>query len=158
MKPRHTLLRAALLGGALAAANAAPATAQQPGAQDVRAALEAATRLFVDAFNAGNAAAVAERYSPEAMVLAPGREPARGRDAIREFWSEALEAGGATVEFTVTSLEALGDMAIETGAVTIRVEGEVVEVDNYLVVWRREAGEWLLFRDIWNSQSGEGEA
>jgi ketosteroid isomerase-like protein len=63
-----------------------------------------------------------------------------------------LGMGIKRCSFETFEIEEHGDIAFETGRVTLYAEGDV-EVDNpkYLVIWKRDGGTWCLYRDIFNS-------
>jgi ketosteroid isomerase-like protein len=49
-------------------------------------------------------------------------------------------------------VEAHGDMAYEVGKLTLKGEdGTVLDSGKYVVIWKRENGQWRLHRDIWNT-------
>lgn len=57
--------------------------------------MRAALQAYLDAFNAGDAEAVAALYSDDASVEDPvGSEPIRGREAITAFYRRAIAYGG----------------------------------------------------------------
>jgi hypothetical protein len=62
-------------------------------AETAREAIEAANTMFQDAFNRGDAAAVAQLYTPDAAVLPPDAPRADGREAIQRFWRDAIDGG-----------------------------------------------------------------
>ncbi len=68
------------------------------------------------------------------------------------FWTAMLGMGIKKCAFESFEIEEHGDIAYETGRVTLYGEGDVA-IDNpkYLVVWKREGGDWRLHRDAFNS-------
>jgi ketosteroid isomerase-like protein len=60
--------------------------------------------------------------------------------------------GIAEATLKTIELEAHGDTANEIGAYTLRAgDGGVLDQGKYVVIWKREGGQWKLHRDIWNS-------
>ena len=54
----------------------------------------------------------------------------------------------------LATVEVVGDghTAYEVGQFTLQgAEGQVLDAGKYVVIWRQEAGQWKLHRDIWNS-------
>lgn len=154
-----TALFAAVL---LAMPGSALAQEKQDMADDEDAAeIAAANAAWAAGFNAGDAAAVAAVYAPDAVVMAPGAEPAVGTAAIQAL----LEAGlGAAPGLTVT-LESLGmngddDLMIEYGKfVMTGPDGAHVDHGSYMAAWRETDDGWKIVRDIWNSSmppAGDG--
>jgi uncharacterized protein (TIGR02246 family) len=119
-------------------------------AEDVRAAVEAGNRAFIAAFLRGDPDAVASLYTEQAQVIAPGSEVASGRAAIASFWRGVIESGVKDVALETQAVEAVGDLAYETGRVRLVAADGAVTVQRYVVVWKREGGRWKLHRDIWN--------
>ena len=122
---------------------------------DVRRAVDAGNRAFIAAFLRGDARAVAELYTEDAQVIAPGAPVARGRAAIAAAWQKAMDGGVKDIRLHTTDVEASGDLACETGTVDIVAKDGAIANDRYVVVWKRMKDQWKLHRDIWNAE-GEG--
>ncbi len=120
-----------------------------------RQAIEAGGKQFADAINRGDAAAAAASYTEEARVLPPNGPMIVGREAIQNFWQDVIDAGISDLQFTTLEVGVARDLAYEIGeyALTIQPEeGEaIMDQGKYVVVWKRENGEWKLDVDIWNS-------
>ncbi len=131
------------------AAVAGLAAAQSPSP---RAGIEAANARFAAAFAKGDAAAVASHYTIAGQVLPPNGEPVRGREAIATFWKGVMDAGVKGVKLTVVEAEAHGGTAHEVGAYVLTGEGgKTLDTGKYIVVWKRDGGQWKIHRDIWNT-------
>jgi uncharacterized protein (TIGR02246 family) len=120
-------------------------------AEDARQAVEAGNRAFIAAFLRGDAAAVADRYTENAQVIAPGAPIATGRAAIAEFWQNSIASGIKDVTLETTEVESEGNLAYETGVVRLVSNEGATTAARYVVVWKRIGERWLLHRDIWNS-------
>ena len=83
----------------------------------VRDAVEAENRAFVTAFLRGDASAIANLYTENARVIAPGSPVVSGRPAIAEFWRSFFESGIKDVAIETAEVESAGDLAYETGTV-----------------------------------------
>ena len=120
-----------------------------------RKAIEANLKTFVEEFNKGNAAAVAQLYAVDAKLLPPNDKIVEGRANIEKFWAGATSAGLKLTSLTPTTLTPAGNLIIETGKYvsTIPGAGGVTMTDEgkYVVVWRREGRNWKIIRDIFNS-------
>jgi uncharacterized protein (TIGR02246 family) len=122
----------------------------EPPKVSVRDAVDAGNYFFRKAFEARDAQAIAELYTEDARVIAPGAEPAAGREAIVAFWTGAMqETKGVRLE-TLT-VEADGDLAFEDGVVHLTANDGSESSARYLVVWKRIGRRWHLHRDIWNA-------
>jgi uncharacterized protein (TIGR02246 family) len=126
-----------------------PATSAR--SDPARNAVDAGNRAFIKAFLQGNATAVANLYTPDAQVIAPGSPVARGRSAIAAFWQKLIDSGVKDVTLETAEVESAGDLAYETGIVRLVAKDGTVSNARYVVIWKRTDGEWLLHRDTWNS-------
>lgn len=120
-------------------------------AEDVRREVETGNRAFIAAFLRGDASAVADRYTENAQVIAPGAPVATGRAAIAEFWQSSIATGIKDVSLETAEVESDGNLAYETGIVRLVSNEGATTTARYVVVWKRVGERWLLHRDIWNS-------
>jgi ketosteroid isomerase-like protein len=119
-----------------------------------RRAIEANLKTFVEEFNKGNAAAVAQIYAADAKLLPPNDKIVEGRANIQAFWQGASGAGLKLTSLSITTLTPAGNLLVETGkyVTTIPAGGATVtDEGKYVVVWRREGRNWKIIRDIFNS-------
>ena len=121
-------------------------------ADEVRDAVEAGNKAFIAAFLRGDAKAVADLYTEDAQVIAPGAPVAQGRAAIAALWQESIDSGVKDVTLTTQNVESAGDLACETGTVKLVASDGAASVARYVVVWKRTGGQWKLHRDIWNAE------
>ena len=108
-------MRPSLAAIALCALTASAAFA---GDSDLKAAIDAQNTKFEQAYNTGDMDAVAALYSEDGAVLPPGAARQDGRDAIRAFWSGAMEGGLKDVDLTAVEVYPQGDVATEVGGFT----------------------------------------
>ncbi|WP_239492565.1 SgcJ/EcaC family oxidoreductase [Luteitalea sp. TBR-22] len=162
---RPTSLAAALLLGALATTGCAPA-APPPPAADSRPALDAPADLaaikaaregFMAAYAAGDAAAIGQLYTENA-VSEPNHQPSlKGRDAI----VASLEAMFAQVMVKATltpdETRTLGAVGLDRGRYSVTVTPKAgapptTTEGRYLVVYvKGEDGKWRVSHDIDNA-------
>lgn len=133
-----------LVAGSVCALLAAPAKADP-----VRDAVDAGNYFFLKAFAARDAQAIADLYTEDGRVIAPGAEPAAGRAAIAAFWAGSMNDTTA-VRLETLSVEAAGELALEEGVAHLVANDGSESAARYLVVWKREGRRWHLHRDIWN--------
>ena len=92
-------------------------------------------------------------YSPDAIVLRANVAPAHGRSAIRQLLQAALQAGLGDVELDAADAGVLGDIACLTGRSRMLVPTAPgmrhEETGKFLIVARREGGEWKILADSW---------
>lgn len=118
---------------------------------EVRAAIAAATTQFIDAFRRQDATGCARLYTADGATLPPNADIARGHAAIQAVWQEAFDAG--LTGFAVESLEveSVGDLAYEMGRYRMYAGDDLADEGKYILIWKREAGQWRIHRDIVNT-------
>jgi uncharacterized protein (TIGR02246 family) len=124
-------------------------------AEDVRQAIEQGNARFVEAYKAGDAAAIAALYSEDARMLPPDATEVAGRQAIQQLWQSWLDGGLKDLTLEAVDVEASGDLAYEVGKFSIQAPAANNAMEtatgNYLVVWKRaDGGDWQLHVDTWN--------
>jgi len=129
---------------------------EEGSVHEARAAIEAANAKFSEAFARGDAKALAAMYTADAIAFPPDSEMIQGNEAVGEFWKATRSGGVQGVALTTLDVGRSGDVAYESGEVTLTIQPAGKEpttaTAKYLVVWKREAdGAWKLHRDIWNS-------
>jgi uncharacterized protein (TIGR02246 family) len=139
------------------ALSALPMAAQAPKADSMRANLEKMGKDFADAYNRGDAKAVAAFYAEDAVVMPPDSDFVKGRPAIEAAWKGAHEAGMKNMRLEIVDVESDGTYVIETGRATADMQpaGQAApkaEAYKYVVVWKKQKdGSWKIIRDIWNT-------
>ena len=124
----------------------------------IEAEVKAGVHTWLASYNAGDADAIAARYADDAVVMSPGAPAATGREAIRAMIAEqsaAAKAAGITLaaqDGDTAGVAASGDIAWHSGAYTVNdASGAVIDSGNYMEVQKNIDGQWLIIRDIWNS-------
>jgi uncharacterized protein (TIGR02246 family) len=118
----------------------------------VQAAIEAADEIFMATFNRGDTAALADLYTENGQLLPAGSDSVTGKEAIQNFWQGVMDMGIRSVNLEPIEVEGHGDTAIDGGKYTLRGEsGNVLDRGKYLVIWKQQAGQWKLHRDMWTS-------
>lgn len=119
-------------------------------------AMAATNRLFSDyVVKEREIAKLDSVYTEDAAILPPDGPIIRGRENIRQFWSNVILGSGlSAAPLTTVEAEILGDAAYEVGTAELTFSGaggsSQVSV-KYIVIWKQEAdGSWKWHRDIWN--------
>jgi uncharacterized protein (TIGR02246 family) len=125
-------------------------------AQSAKDSIEAALVTFEEAYNSGDAAAVAALYTEDAALLPPDMARMDGKEAVQSFWQGAMDSGLENLRLETVEVEESGDIAYEVGNFTLAVpsqDGAPADVNGkYIVVWKKGPdGTWRLHRDIWNT-------
>jgi uncharacterized protein (TIGR02246 family) len=116
------------------------------------AAVAATDKQFTDAVARADAAAMADCYTSDGMLLPPNHEMVKGKEAIEKFWAAALQSGVKSA--TLETIEAAGsnDRGYAVGSYSLLGEGaKVLDQGKYIVLLKRDGGRWKYYRDCWNS-------
>ena len=116
----------------------------------IRNAIEAASKGFVEALSKGDAAKIADMYAEGARVLPPNGPMVQERQRIQEFWQGFINTG-AKLSLSTSDVEAKGNVVYEVGTYDLIFPDNKRDAGKYVVVWRRQKGDWKLAVDIWNS-------
>lgn len=123
--------------------------------QSARRIFEANNRQFIEAFNKGDAAAVANMYTVDGRLLSPNSDIVEGRANIQKFWQGAMTAGLKMVSLDMSHFETHGNIAIEVGHYTTTLPGAggstVTDRGKYVVVWKRQGSMWKLAIDSFST-------
>ena len=142
-------MRALALAASAFLLAAAPTFAQQVPAETA-----ATNHRFEQAFNRGDAAALAALYTENATLLPPGADLMTGRQAAQSFWQATYGSGARNLSLNTVSIESYGDVAREIGRFSVNVPGQggqTTRVEGkYVVIWKKTAEGWRLDTDIWN--------
>lgn len=118
------------------------------------AAIDARNKEIGDSIAKGDAAAVAARYTVDALVMPPNSPALAGRESIQKAWQGFIDSGVKGLELKSTEVVSRCDSADEAGAYKVLGDnGQVLDAGKYIVVWKRVEGAWYLHWDIWNSNT-----
>ena len=118
----------------------------------IRESIAAANDVFMAAFKQGDAAGLAALYTKDGQVLPPNGDFVSGQQAIQSFWQVIFDMGIKEAQMDIVEVEKQGDTAFEVSKFKLLGEGgQVLDEGKYIVVWKRDQGEWKLHRDIFNS-------
>ena len=113
-------------------------------------------KAFIDSINAkfseqiknGDSTWAASQYGPDAEILLEKSEPIKGKD-ILSFWGGVSRSETKDWTFTTTDLQGDENFLIETGNYEIKDGNKkLADRGKYVVVWKKQNGEWKLYRDI----------
>ena len=140
------------------AALAATLALAAPALADDAADIGSRSVAFEEAYNGGQAAALAALYTEDAVAMPPGGPVVRGRHDIQAMWQSAMDAGLKKLDLMEGEIEVIGDTAIEMSTFIGTMAGEGGDAPapgKFVVVWKKLNDEWLLHRDIWNAMPAE---
>ncbi len=107
-----------------------------------------------EVFGKHNFDALDDIYTSDARILPPGAPTIAGRKAIKEFWSNMIQATGAKAA-VLESVDAMlaGDGVVEIGRATLTIQDAAQIEVKYVVYWKQEDGRWKWHVDIWNTNA-----
>jgi uncharacterized protein (TIGR02246 family) len=125
---------------------------------EVRAAIEAIDKKFMEDANRGDAAAGAAAYTDDAILMPPNHSPLEGKQAIEKYLAEiGSQLQASNFQLSILEVDVQGDTTIVRGTYSssFTVPGTDTPIEDLgktLNVWKRQVdGSWKLHRDIWNS-------
>jgi uncharacterized protein (TIGR02246 family) len=118
-----------------------------------QAEISAVNRIFEEAVRRRDLERIASVYTANAIALPPGGPIVQGRENIKRLWGSALEEMGVkSVKIETVDLQLAGDLACEVGRATLDLPAGPSTV-KFVVVWKKEDGQWRVHRDIWNADA-----
>jgi ketosteroid isomerase-like protein len=121
----------------------------------VRAIVDRHNKNLEQMYAIGNIDAVVEVFAEDAWQMPPNQPALVGRDAIRNFWRQAVQWGKWEFSLQAQDVAVSGPLAVERGKYVLRFTAgssapfpSFVDRGNYLVHWRRDPdGEWRIVAD-----------
>ena len=121
-------------------------------ADDIRAEIEAANKMWEAAASRSDGPGVAALYTDNAQLPPAQSDFVTGIEAIGQFWQAVFDSGVKGVSLVTVEIESHGDTAYEVGKLEIRgAGGKVLDHGKYVVIWKKEGTSWKLHRDIWTT-------
>lgn len=99
---------------------------------------------------------IAALYTVDARLMPHGVPTLSGRGEVAAFFEQAIAQGIVGGKFTTLEVDGSESEAVEIGTYELFAQppsGPQVTADKgrYCVVWKRVDSQWLLFRDMFNS-------
>lgn len=108
---------------------------------------------YADAWRVGDPDAIGELFTPGASYQdSPFSEPLEGREAIRDYWAQAVRHSNRDVEFEAEAL-ATGEgtgIAHWRSEFTSEPAAHRIQLDGILVASIDESGRCTRFREWWH--------
>jgi ketosteroid isomerase-like protein len=111
---------------------------------------------FMRAASAGDGQALVDAfYASDAVLLPPNQPAAEGRENIRRVLQGLMDSGVSSIKLETTVTGTAGDLAYGRGGYALSMQPPggvpVTDVGKYVVVYRRQGGQWRAIADIFNS-------
>jgi uncharacterized protein (TIGR02246 family) len=100
-------------------------------------------------------------YAPDAQELLPDMQPITGRDAIRAFYQNLIEAMprfAHQFEPQEIVVAQSGDLAVVRGSYRFTADTshpEAIQTGKFVGIWRHRDGDWRLQKNISNADPSE---
>lgn len=120
--------------------------------KQAEASITQSNQNFIKSFKAGDSLGVASCYTTDAKAMPANMPAIKGRANITHYISEAIIKGFKN--FNLNTDKIWGDSTIVAEEGTYNVSdtaGKQIDKGKYIVLWKQEAGNWRMFRDIWTS-------
>jgi uncharacterized protein (TIGR02246 family) len=121
-------------------------------ASDTLEEIRSVNQNFETNFASGDAQGMASLYTSDGLLLPPGAGTQKGPNAIQNFWQMVMDMGIKGAHLETLEIEQEGETAIEMGQYELSgAEGQRMDQGKYIVIWKRQEGQWKLHKDIWNT-------
>ena len=115
-------------------------------------------KLFSQYYMSRDYDKLAGAYTLDGKILPPDTDIIEGREAIRKRW---VLPDGVDIPYhkiTPAEIKIIGDYAYDVGYYegrSKRANGEIQSFKGkYVIIWKKEEGDWKIYLDIWNSVGG----
>ena len=114
--------------------------------------VENGEKLWLEAFNSGDAAGVVAQYTEDGRLLPPNSDIVAGRAQLVPFVQGFLDTG-AKLKFDLIKVYETPDVCTSVGTYEMTFDGsDDRDLGKFIEVWVRQAdGSWLIADDIFNS-------
>ena len=120
----------------------------------VRPVIEAKTNQFTEAHITGDSVFLKNIFTEDARVYAPNSGVVEGRQAIARVNAEYLSYGIQEFREQSTALYGSENYLIDEGTYILRYGPDnTTERGRYLNIWKEEANDWLLYANMWTTES-----
>ena len=131
-------------------------------ADDAKSTVAKLDGAWLDAYKAADFDRLAALYAEDALVMAPGREPLKGRGAIRNLFAEDFKyVPKRSITLKSLQVDAPSTLLMDSGEYTfdgVSTEGKPVHiVGNYITVFKNVDGKWRTAIEIWNVRTQDEE-
>jgi ketosteroid isomerase-like protein len=114
--------------------------------------IDAANLEFVKLFNTSDSVGLANMFTIDGKSMEPNEPSFNGRREIQRHYAIVMKAGNNKLGLVTTGLWGDEQMLAEEGIYTFMDKNEkVLDKGKYIVFWKKEEGNWKLFRDCYNS-------
>lgn len=107
---------------------------------------------FTKSFEAGDSTEVGNSYTTDATLMIPNYATVNGRKNIIHYYSTALGHGIKHIDLNTVRIWGDSSILAEEGTYLVSdMKKNNLDQGKYIVLWKQEAGNWKMYRDIWAS-------
>jgi uncharacterized protein (TIGR02246 family) len=115
---------------------------------EIREEIRAWSDALEDAFESGDAAALAAMFTEDATISEPLRPTVRGREAIRDYFQYYIEFGIDGFNSRIDELYGDDETVVEIGRNRVYWHGERTGTSRYMCLYKKVDGRWLMHRVV----------
>jgi ketosteroid isomerase-like protein len=116
--------------------------------------IDGRVKMWQAAFNGGDGNSVAALYTEDATRMPYQAPVIEGRAAISANIQATHDAGATKIDLKVLGSESQGSMSWAHGTYQLKnAEGSTVQKGKWMNVSKKVGKEWLIHRDIWNTDA-----
>ena len=120
--------------------------------KQAEASITQSNQNFMKSFKAGDSLGVAACFTNDAKTMAAHMPSVEGRNNIIHFISESMKGGLKKINLTTNMISGDSSIVAEEGTYALSdSSGKSIDKGKYIVLWKQEAGNWKMFRDIWTT-------
>lgn len=121
--------------------------------QEIKAILQKVTQ-FSQQVMASDYDQIAAAYTQDAKIFPGGSDIIEGQAPIRKYWVLPTDMEISYHKVSPQEIKIIGEEAYDYGYYEGKTRMENGEESSwkgkYVIVWKKEAGEWKIYLDIWN--------
>lgn len=121
----------------------------------VRTAIAEVNRQYGEAYSKGDSSIFLTCYASDACIMAANAPILCGRNAMLAFYRAGYRMGIRNIQFTTSDLFNQTDQYVTEQGVYEMFDGnnQSMGKGKYLVLWKKTASGWQMFRDMFNSDA-----
>jgi len=129
-------------------------------ADDAKSTVAKINEAWLASYKAADFDGLAALYTEDAVVMSPGREPLRGREAIRNFFAEDFkDFPKRSITLKSLRVEASGTLLVDSGEYRydgVNTKGTALHIrGDYTTVMKKTDGKWHTAIEVWNVRTPE---
>lgn len=116
-----------------------------------RAEIDSHNQKFMNDFKNGDSAALEAHYASDGIAF-PSNSDMVPRANLAAMWGSVYRMGLKELKVTTKDISGNNDMIAEHGLYELyNSKNAIADKGKYVVVWKKENGDWKILYDIWNT-------